>query len=44
MFDSAFVELNLDRIDLVKIDLARIDFEIKWFIFDSSSKSNYDRK
>ena len=29
VFGSAFVELILDRIDFVRIDLGRIDFEIK---------------
>ena len=44
MFSSAFVELILDRIDLGGIDLARIDFEVKWFMFGSSSKSDSNRK
>ena len=44
MFSSAYVELILGRINSVKINLIRIDFEIKWFIFDSSSKNNYDIK
>ena len=44
MFGSGFVELILDRIDLIGIDLVRIDFEVKWFMFGSSSKSNSDRK
>ena len=39
MFDFTFVELILDRIDFVGID-----FEIKWFMFDSSSKNDYGRK
>ena len=44
MFGFAFVELILDRIDFDRIDLIRIDFEVKWFIFGSSSKSDSDRK
>ena len=44
VFGSAFVKLILDRIDFIKIDLVRIDFEIKLFMFSNSSKSNSDRK
>ena len=33
MFGSTFIELIIDRVDFVKIDLVRIDFEIKWFIY-----------
>ena len=33
VFGSAFVKLILDRIDFIKIDLVRIDFEIKLFIY-----------
>ena len=44
VFGSTFVELILTRIDFVEINLVRIDFEVKWFMFDSSSKSNFDRK
>ena len=44
MFGSAFIELILDKIDFVEIDLVRIDFEIKWFMFDNSSKSDSDKK
>ena len=39
MFGSAFVELILDIIDFVGID-----FEVKLFMFSSSSKSNSDEK
>ena len=44
MFGSNFIELILDRINFVVIDLVRIDFEVKWFIFGSSSKSDSDIK
>ena len=44
MFNSTYVELILDRINFVEIDLIRIDFDVKWFIFGSSSKSDYDIK
>ena len=44
VFGFTFVELILDRIDFVGIDLVKIDFEIKLFIFCSFSKSNSNRK
>ena len=44
VFGSTFVKLILDIINFVEIDLIRINFEIKWFIFDSSFKSIYNRK
>ena len=44
VFGSAFVELILDKIDFSIIDLVRINFEIKWFMFVSTSKSDSDRK
>ena len=44
VFGFTFVELILDRIDFDRIDLIRIDFEVKWFIFGSSSKSDSDIK
>ena len=44
MFGSIFVELILDRIDFVGIDLGRIDFEVKWFMFGNFSKSDSDIK
>ena len=44
MFGSTFVEFILDRIDFINIDLIRIDFEVKWFMFGSSSKSDSNRK
>ena len=44
VFGSAFIELILDIIDFIKIDLVRIDFEIKLFIFGNSFKSDSDRK
>ena len=44
MFGSIFVKLILDTIDFSGIDLARINFEIKWFMFDNTSKSDSDRK
>ena len=37
MFGSTFVELILDRIDLVKID-----FKVMWFMFSNSPKSDSD--
>ena len=40
----AFVELILGRINSVRINLVRTDFEIQWFMFGSSSKSDSDRK
>ena len=39
-----FIKMILDIIDFIKIDLVRIDFEIKLFIFDSFFKNNLDRK
>ena len=44
VFGSVFVELILNRIDFIKIDLIRINFEAKLFMFSSSSKSDSDRK
>ena len=44
MFDSIFVELILDRIDFIGINLVRIDFEKKRFMFSSFSKSDYNIK
>ena len=44
MSSSAFVELILDEIDFVRIDLIKIDFKVKWFIFCSSFKSDSDKK
>ena len=44
MFGFIFVKLILNRINFVEIDLVRIDFEIKWFMFSSSSKSDSDKK
>ena len=44
VFGSTFIELILDIIDFSKIDLARINSEIKWFMFDNISKSDFDRK
>ena len=34
-----FIKMILDIIDFIKIDLVRIDFEIKLFIFDSFFKN-----
>ena len=44
VFGSTFIELILDRIDFVIIDLVRIDFEVKWFMFGSFSKNDPDKK
>ena len=44
VFGSIFIELIIGRIDFVGINLARIDFEVKWFMFDSLSKSDFDIK
>ena len=44
MFGCTFVELILDKIDFIGINLVRIDFEVKLFIFGSSSKSNSNKK
>ena len=44
MFGFTFVELILDRIDFIKIDLVRIDLEVKWFMFGNTSKNDFDRK
>ena len=39
IFGFAFVELILDIINFVEID-----FEVKWFMFGNSSKSDYNKK
>ena len=44
MFGFIFVELILDKIDFVIIDLVRINFEVKLFMFGSFSKSDYEIK
>ena len=44
MFGSAFVKLILDIIDFVEIDLVRIDFKAKWFMFGYSIKIDSNRK
>ena len=44
MFGSAFTELILNRIDFVRINLIRIDLEVKWFMFGSFFKSDSDIK
>ena len=44
VFGYVFVELILDRIDFSRIDLVRINIEIKWFMFGSTSKSDSDIK
>ena len=44
MFGSIFIELILDRINFIGIDLVKIDFEVKWFIFKNFSKSDSDIK
>ena len=33
MFDSAVTRIDFDRIDSVKLILAKIDFKLKWFMF-----------
>ena len=44
MFSSVFIVLILERINFIGIDLIRINFKIKWFMFNNSFKSNFDRK
>ena len=44
MFGFTFVELILDIIDFDGIDLVIIDFEVKWFMFGSTFRSDSDRK
>ena len=44
VFEIAFIELILDRIDVVGIDLVIIDFEVKWFIFSNFSKKDFEIK
>ena len=44
MFSCTFVKLILDKIDFIEIDLVKIDFEVKLFIFGSSSKSDSNKK
>ena len=40
-----FVEfIILDRINFIGIDLVKINFEIKLFMFSNFSKSNFDKK
>ena len=41
---SAFIELILHKIDFDGINLVRINFEAKLFMFNSLSKSDYDKK
>ena len=33
MFGSALTRIDFDRIDSVKLILAKIDFKLKWFMF-----------
>ena len=44
VFSFTFIELILNRIDFVEIDLVRITFEVKQFMFDSFSNSDSDKK
>ena len=44
VLSSTFVKLILDRNNFIEINLVKINFEEKWFIFDNSSKSDSDRK
>jgi hypothetical protein len=34
MFDFASSKIDFDRIDSVKLILAKIDFKLKWFMFE----------
>ena len=43
VFGSWFIKLILERINFVRIDLIKIDFKAKQFIFGISFKSDSDR-